>query len=73
MCKTSFIRDLLKSASTLSCPPQIGVGEYPIPDTLLEWLTMINLPDYESRFMMNGYENMDRVRAIWEFELTTVR
>ena len=69
----SIYRELLKSASQLPHPPQIGVGDYGIPDTVLDWLNMINLADYESKFTVNRYFTMDRIRAIWEFELTTVR
>ena len=65
-------RKILVSASKLPSPPQIGDPGFPIPESVSEWLKRISLQDYESRFKMNGYENMDRVRAIWEFELTTV-
>jgi len=69
---TDHIQMILKSASSLPSPPQIGSGGNGIPDTVLEWLTMIKLADYESKFAVNRYFTMDRVRAIWEFELTTV-
>eukprot|EP00795_Rhopilema_esculentum_P011628 gene11628-21870_t len=68
---SEHVRKILVSASKLPNPPQIGDPDFPIPEAVSEWLKRISLQDYETRFKMNGYENMDRVRAIWEFELTT--
>eukprot|EP00794_Sanderia_malayensis_P018059 gene18059-19868_t len=66
------IRTILEAASSLLSPPRIGDAEFPVPRSVKEWLTEINLADYETKFLINSYDSMDRVRAIWEFELTTV-
>ena len=50
----------------------MGGDGFPVPDSVGAWLTRIKLKDYERRFIHNGYDNIDRVRVIWELELVTV-
>ena len=50
----------------------IGSNDVSIPSSVSDWLQSIKLSGYHNRFVVNGYDNMDRVRVIWELELVTV-
>lgn len=43
-----------------------------LPDTVEAWLESIRLPQYTQNFHKNGFGEMERVRKVWEIELTTV-
>lgn len=47
-------------------------SSYTLPDTVEEWLDSIRLPQYAQNFHKNGFGDMERVRKVWEIELTTV-
>ena len=58
--------------SGLPAVPVMGEEGRPIPDSVDQWLSIIQLEAYHTRFVHNGYGSMDRVRVIWELELVTV-
>ena len=70
--QSRFHRIILESARKLPPSPQIGDEGFPVPETLHDWLEKINLLDYELKFRRSGYDNMDRIRVMWELELSTV-
>ncbi|XP_070566110.1 ankyrin repeat and SAM domain-containing protein 1A-like isoform X2 [Ptychodera flava] len=43
-----------------------------LPSSVSEWLKSINLLDYATRFEKMGFNTMQRVKKIWEVELTNV-
>ncbi|KAK3854161.1 hypothetical protein Pcinc_039342, partial [Petrolisthes cinctipes] len=43
-----------------------------LPDTVEAWVESIRLPQYTQNFHKNGFGDMERVRKVWEIELTTV-
>ncbi|KAF2362919.1 PTB/PI domain [Trinorchestia longiramus] len=45
---------------------------YKVPKTVSEWLESIDLMQYEENFTKNGFGYMERVRKIWEVELSMV-
>ena len=47
-------------------------SNYKVPSSLEEWLESISLPEYLENFRKNGFGSMERVRKMWEVELTTV-
>ena len=47
-------------------------SSYNLPDNVDEWLQSIKLPQYCETFRKNGFGEMERVRKMWEVELTTV-
>lgn len=67
-----YCRKLIKAANELPPSPVMGDANFPVPETVLDWLTRIKLPGYAQRFVQYGYDNIDRVRVIWEIELATV-
>jgi len=40
--------------------------------TVKEWLSSLELSEYEDKFRENGFTNLDKVRKIWEVELYVV-
>ena len=46
--------------------------KYEVPPNLEDWLESIYLTEYSENFSKNGFGCMDRVRKIWEVELTMV-
>lgn len=62
---TSSIRDL-----HASLPP--ANTQYKLPNTVAEWLSSLQLSNYEENFTKNGFGCMDRVRKMWEVELSMV-
>ena len=65
-------RKIIEASLKLPKTPVMGGDGFPVPDSVGAWLTRIKLKDYEPRFIHNGYDNIDRVRVIWELELVTV-
>uniref|UniRef100_A0A6A7G1X9 Ankyrin repeat and SAM domain-containing protein 1A-like n=2 Tax=Hirondellea gigas TaxID=1518452 RepID=A0A6A7G1X9_9CRUS len=53
-----------------SLPPSNTL--YKVPPALADWLESIQLQQYEESFHKNGFGCMDRVRKMWEIELTMV-
>lgn len=63
---------LMDSASRLPTPLHPHRSSYTLPDTVEAWLDSIRLPQYAQNFHKNGFGDMERVRKVWEIELTTV-
>ena len=56
-----------------SLPTAPRVAKLPSPpSTVEEWLGLLYLSEYLSIFVHHGYTTMDRVKQIWEVELTSV-
>uniref|UniRef100_A0A0L8GPY3 PID domain-containing protein n=1 Tax=Octopus bimaculoides TaxID=37653 RepID=A0A0L8GPY3_OCTBM len=43
-----------------------------MPGSVAEWLQSLRLIDYCDTFISHGFDQMERVRQLWELELTTV-
>ena len=66
------IATIKSSMSSLpaSLPPANAL--YKVPHTVKEWLESIDLSQYLENFNKNGFGCMERVRKMWEVELTMV-
>ncbi|XP_066942509.1 ankyrin repeat and SAM domain-containing protein 1A-like isoform X16 [Macrobrachium rosenbergii] len=63
---------VMKAVSRLPTPLHAIRSTYSLPDTVEAWLDSIRLPQYAQNFHKNGFGDMERVRKVWEIELTTV-
>lgn len=63
---------LQEAVSRLPTPLHTHRSSYSLPDTVEAWLDSIRLPQYAQNFHKNGFGDMERVRKVWEIELTTV-
>ena len=59
---------LVQSAMMLSTP----LDKMDRPSTVEEWLDLLRLGHYAEQFRKNLFEDMERVRRVWEVELTTL-
>ncbi|CAL4077916.1 unnamed protein product, partial [Meganyctiphanes norvegica] len=65
------VKDTLVEAIT-KLPTPLHHSTYILPDTLDKWLASVHLPQYENHFNKNGFGDMERVKKVWEIELTAV-
>ncbi|XP_069998958.1 ankyrin repeat and sterile alpha motif domain-containing protein 1B [Penaeus vannamei] len=70
--QTAHQHALMDSISRLPTPLHPHRSSYTLPDTVEAWLDSIRLPQYAQNFHKNGFGDMERVRKVWEIELTTV-
>lgn len=63
---------MMKACQNLPKSPVIGEEGFPNPRDIKEWLAKLKLLDYRRRFKYYGYDNMERVKVIWELELVSV-
>ncbi|XP_065646667.1 ankyrin repeat and sterile alpha motif domain-containing protein 1B isoform X4 [Hydra vulgaris] len=63
---------LMEAIGNLPKVLEIGDEKFPIPKNVGELLGRLKLSEYERKFVRYGYENIDRVRVIWDIELLTV-
>ena len=61
---------LCRAAASLTTPLQ-KMSTCP-PSSVEEWLHLLRLPHYVDHFKKNCFDEMERVRRVWEVELTTV-
>uniref|UniRef100_T1J001 SAM domain-containing protein n=1 Tax=Strigamia maritima TaxID=126957 RepID=T1J001_STRMM len=61
---------IVQSACTL--PEVVPIESTKIPGSVDEWLDSLYLGRYKDTFKRHNYCDMDRVRGIWEVELTTI-
>ena len=59
---------LVEGALLLSTP----LDKMDRPSTVEEWLDLLRLGHYAEQFRKNLFEDMERVRRVWEVELTTL-
>ncbi|KAK3699169.1 hypothetical protein QZH41_011871 [Actinostola sp. cb2023] len=62
---------ILEAAKLLPSPPRVAKLDNP-PSTVEEWLKLIKLSEYLEVFLHHGFASMDRVKMLWEVELTSV-
>ncbi|XP_045113553.1 ankyrin repeat and SAM domain-containing protein 1A-like isoform X12 [Portunus trituberculatus] len=70
--QASHVQALGEAVSQLPTPFSGPQASYTLPDTVDAWLESIRLPQYSQIFHKNGFGEMERVRKVWEIELTTV-
>lgn len=70
--QASHVQALGEAVSQLPTPFTGPQASYTLPDTVDAWLESIGLPQYSQIFHKNGFGEMERVRKVWEIELTTV-
>jgi len=63
-------KTILESVATL--PPLQPIAESGMPRSVEEWLESLHLSAYLDAFNRNQFTSMDRVKQIWDLELTTV-
>ncbi|KAK4287424.1 hypothetical protein Pmani_039509 [Petrolisthes manimaculis] len=68
------ITQLTQQQTVLEAVSRLPVTRLPqdLPDTVEAWVESIRLPQYTQNFHKNGFGDMERVRKVWEIELTTV-
>ncbi|XP_065644273.1 ankyrin repeat and SAM domain-containing protein 1A isoform X2 [Hydra vulgaris] len=69
---SSHRKMLMEAIGNLPKVLEIGDEKFPIPKNVGELLGRLKLSEYERKFVRYGYENIDRVRVIWDIELLTV-
>lgn len=52
--------------------PKLDLLEKKVEVTVEEWLKALHLEEYLDKFLENGFDDMSRVRKIWEVELQAV-
>lgn len=70
--QASHVQALGEAVSQLPTPFSGPQASYTVPDTVEAWLDSIRLPQYAQNFHKNGFGDMERVKKVWEIELTTV-
>ncbi|KAG0725591.1 Ankyrin repeat and sterile alpha motif domain-containing protein 1B [Chionoecetes opilio] len=70
--QASHVQGLGEAVSQLPTPFTGPQATYTLPDTVDAWLDSIGLPQYSQIFNKNGFGDMERVKKVWEIELTTV-
>ncbi|KAK8744166.1 hypothetical protein OTU49_001029 [Cherax quadricarinatus] len=68
----AHLHTLQEAVKRLPTPLHALRSTYTLPDTVEAWLDSIRLPQYAQNFHKNGFGDMERVRKVWEIELTTV-
>ncbi|XP_042233605.1 ankyrin repeat and sterile alpha motif domain-containing protein 1B-like isoform X2 [Homarus americanus] len=68
----AHLHTLQEAVSRLPTPLHALRSSYTLPDTVEAWLDSIRLPQYAQNFHKNGFGDMERVKKVWEIELTTV-
>ncbi|XP_029656875.2 ankyrin repeat and SAM domain-containing protein 1A [Octopus sinensis] len=63
-------RQILEAAKSLPKVKPISADN--MPGSVAEWLQSLRLIDYCDTFISHGFDQMERVRQLWELELTTV-
>ena len=58
--------------SGLPAVPVMGEEGRPIPDSVDQWLSIIQLEAYHTRFLHNGYGSMDRAVSYTHLTLPTI-
>ncbi|XP_031548747.1 ankyrin repeat and SAM domain-containing protein 1A-like [Actinia tenebrosa] len=62
---------ILEAVKSLPTPPRVAKLPSP-PSTVEEWLASLCLSEYLVTLLHHGYTTMDRVKQMWEVELTSV-
>lgn len=70
--QASHVQALGEAVSQLPTPFTGPQATYTLPDSVEAWLESIRLPQYAQNFHKNGFGEMERVKKVWEIELTTV-
>ena len=70
--QASHVQALGEAVSQLPTPFAGPQATYKLPDTVEAWLESIGMPQYAQNFHKNGFGEMERVKKVWEIELTTV-
>ena len=62
----------MEALKPLSRCPRLSDLAFANLDTVADWLESIGLPEYLEVFQHNGFTTLQRVRMLWEVELTSV-
>lgn len=70
VCDGEHRRRMVEAAALLETP--LDKMQSHSPSELEEWLHLLRLDHYADLFRKNYFDDMERIRRVWEVELTTV-
>ena len=62
----------MEATKVLAPAPHLMDPDSYKPESMEDWLDLIDLPEYTDVFQHQGYSSMERVKMLWEVELTSV-